>query len=367
MDRMSIRTSVRALPAYRFTPRPEPVKLDQNESPEDLSAELKQRVLEAMGRVAWNRYPDLTPRRLEHALARRHDWDPDGVVVANGSNVLIQALAIVSALGRSLITVKPTFAVYAAQAHLLDAELVEVPLGPGFALPLEGLGRAMERRSGALFVPNPAAPTGNLHAAPEIDALLDAVPASVLPVLDEAYAEFTGRDHLATVRAHPGAVSLRTLSKAAGLAGVRVGYALTTPETAQEVRKALLPFSVTGLQVAAAEVVLQHPELIEARVAHVTRERARMLAALEPLAGVTAHPSVTNFVLFRVDDPAGVYSALLARGIVIRRQDHLPGAEGCLRVSVGTVAENDAFLAALPEALAAARSPVLQDMGADHD
>lgn len=367
MDRMSIRDHVRALPAYRFTPRPEPVKLDQNESPDDLPDALKQQVLEALGRAAWNRYPDVTPRSLERALARRHDWDPDGVIVANGSNVLIQALAIVAALGRSIVTVRPTFSVYAAQAHLLDAELVEVPLGEGFALPLDGLRRALDGRRGALFVPNPAAPTGNLHPVPEIDALLDAVPEDVLPVIDEAYAEFAGQDHLPLVRARPGAVSLRTLSKAAGLAGVRVGYALTTPETAQEVRKALLPFSVTALQVAIAVAVLDHPELIEARVEHVTRERERMLGAMREMPDVLPFPSVTNFLLFRVERPAEVYAALLRRGVVIRRQDHLPGADGCLRVSVGATDENEAFLAALPEALDEAQDPAATDREAAHD
>lgn len=367
MDRMSIRESVRRLPAYRFTPRPEPVKLDQNESPEDLPEALKRQVLEVLERTPWNRYPDVSPRSLERALAKRHDWDPDGVVVANGSNVLIQALAIVAALGRSVVTVRPTFSVYPAQAELLDAELVEVPLGDGFALPLDGLRRALEGRSGALFVPNPAAPTGNLHPVPEIDALLDAVPDSFLPVIDEAYAEFAGQDHLPLIRARPGAVSLRTLSKAAGLAGVRVGYALTTPETADEVRKALLPFSVTALQVAIAEAVLAHPELIEARVERVRSERERMLGAMRAQPGVTPFPSVTNFVLFRVDRPAELYAALLRRGVVIRRQDHLPGAEGCLRVSIGSSRENDAFLTALPEALAEARDLAATNREAAHD
>src|SRR5690606_34129255 len=116
--------------------------------------------------------------------------------------------------------------------------------------------------------------------------------------------------------------------------------------------KVLLPFSVGTLQVATALAVLERPEVIAARVAAVARERGRLLSELQRLPGVRPYPSDTNFVLFEVEDPAAVHLALLDRGIVIRRQDHLPGAGGWLRVTVGNEAENDAFLAALKTTVA---------------
>ena len=342
---------MKALAPYHFTPHPEPIKLDQNESPDDVPELIKVRVMQQLAGVAWNRYPELSPAKLEGKLAAKHEWPTAGVVVANGSNTLIQALTIVAGLGRKVITVAPTFAVYAAQARLLEARLIEVPLGADFALPSSALLSAMAGGPGVLFLANPAAPTGNLFSAAQVEELIAAGADQTLVVIDEAYAEFAGADLVKLVARYPNAVILRTFSKAFGLAGARVGYALAHAEVAQEVRKALLPFSVNPWQVAVASVLLDEEDLVSARVQHVKDERARIVAALAEMPGVRPFPSEANFVLFRTSDPAGVYERLLAAGIVIRRQDHLPGAAGCLRVSVGTSSENDAFITACRSAV----------------
>ncbi len=354
MGEMVIREEVRRLPAYAFTPHTQPVKLDQNESPDE-APEVARAIAEGVASAALNRYPDLHPVELERALAEGNDWPVDGVVVANGSNVLIQALAIAAGIGRSVLTVAPTFAVYSAQARLLGAELVEVPLGPGFSLPEEGLTRALDGRGGVAFLADPAAPTGNAMDAAALARFARAAHATGrwLTVIDEAYAEFAGVGHDDLVRELPTLVRLRTFSKAAGLAGARLGYALAPPEVAVHLRKVLLPFCVGSPQVAAGLAVLQRPDLVAARVATVRAERPRLADAMARLPGVTVYPSVTNFLLFAVDDPAGVHARLLERGVVVRRQDHLPGLDRCLRVTVGRPSENDAFLAALEGALAA--------------
>lgn len=349
---MSIRPAVRALARYQFTPRDEPVKLDQNESPLDLPEPLRRRVLERLGAVAFHRYPELHPVTLERALAERHDWDPEGVVVTNGSNVLLQALAIVAGIDQTVFTVAPTFAVYALQARLLGAELVEVPLEEGFALPGRGLLEAMAGRRGVLFLANPAAPTGNLFPEASLEPLLDAARGSVTVVLDEAYAEFAGSDHRPLVRRYPGtAISVRTFSKAQALAGGRIGYGLMDPGLAAEVRKAVVPFSLSSLQVAVALSVLEAPEVVAERVDRIRGERRRLFGALTALEGVEVFPSAANFLLFRVADADAVYRGLLRSGVVVRRQDHLAGLRGCLRVSVGTPDENDAFLRCLADVL----------------
>lgn len=354
---MTIRTAVKALAPYRFTPRPEPIKLDQNESPDDVPEVVKERVARALANVAWNRYPDLGPRMLEARLAERHGVPAEAVVVANGSNTLIQAITIVSGVGRSVVTVAPTFAVYSAQARLLGAELVEVPLLPGFALPERDLAAALAGRAGVLFLANPAAPTGNLFEESAIERLVEAAGPELLVVLDEAYAEFAGKNLEGLAARHENVVILRTFSKALGLAGARVGYALAHPEVAEELRKALLPFSVSAWQTTVATTLLDEQGIVAERVRHVLAERRRLGAALAALPGVEPFPSEANFILFRVADPEAWYRRLLEAGVVIRRQDHLPGAERCLRVSVGTCSENDAFLAAC-EAAAAADVPL---------
>jgi histidinol-phosphate aminotransferase len=349
---MSIRASVRALARYHFTPRTSSVKLDQNESPFDLPDAVKAAALERLRSTAWQRYPELHPRSLEEALAQRHDWDPDGVVVTNGSNVLLQALVIVAGIGQAVLTVTPTFQVYGMQARLLGAELIELPLDDAFALPVRPLLDAMSGRRGVVFVANPAAPTGNVHPSEALQALLDRAGSDWLVVIDEAYADFAGVDHRDLVARYPQALIVRTLSKAFGLAGARVGYGLMRAELASEVRKGLLPFSLSSLQTAVALAALDHPRYIEERVALARRERDRLVEGLAAVPGVEPFPSRTNFVLFRAPNAERVHRGLLERDVAIRRQDHLPGLEGCLRVTAGAPDETDAFLDAMREVAA---------------
>jgi histidinol-phosphate aminotransferase len=344
---MNLRPEVRALPPYRFEAHDTSIKLDQNESPEDLPPALKEAALARLARAPWHRYPDLHPEGLAQRLGARHGWPTEGVVVAGGSNVLIQALTVVAGLGRRVATVTPSFSVYGLQARLLGADLVEVPLGPGFALPTAELEGVLAQGAGVAFIAAPMAPTGNAVAAADLDRLARAAGERWLVVVDEAYAEFAAVDHRDLARRHPHVVRLRTFSKAFGLAGARLGYALADPEVAAALRKALLPFSVSALQVAVAEAVLDAPDVVDDRVARLVAERERLVAALRARPFVETFPSVTNFVLFRVADAASVHEGLRARGVLIRRQDHLSGLEGCLRVSVGLPAEIDAFLHAL--------------------
>lgn len=353
---MTLRREVLELPGYSFSARAQPIKLDQNESPYDLPEALKAEVLERLAQLPFNRYPDLGAERLRAALAARCGWPEEGVVVAGGSNVLIAALVTAAGLGRTVLTLKPTFSVYALQAKLQGARLVEYPLGPDFALPEAALAHELSSGGGALFLAQPAAPTGNLHPWEAVERLAEAAAGKWLVVLDEAYHEFSreaGDRGLALVKRHPHLLSLRTFSKALGLAGARLGYALAHPEVAREVQKVILPFSVSALQQAVGAVALEHPEVAEARVAEAKRERERLMEGLRTLPGVAPYPSSANFILFRVADAQATHAGLLERGVVVRRQDHLHGLEGCLRVSVGTPAENEAFLKALAETLEA--------------
>jgi histidinol-phosphate aminotransferase len=351
---MKLRAEVLGLPAYRFEAHDAAVKLDQNEAPEDLPEALRRSALERLERQPWNRYPELHPQGLAARLGARHAWPAEGVAVAGGSNVLIQAATIVAGIGRRVATVSPTFSVYALQARLLGASLVEVPLGPGFALPTEALLEVLRDGEGVAFVATPMAPTGNAVDPSDLERLAAAGGDRWLLVVDEAYGEFAHVDHDALARAHPQVVRLRTLSKAFGLAGARLGYALAHPEVAVQLRKALLPFSVSALQVAVAEAVLDAPEIVAERVARTVSERERLRAALVARTDVAVFPSVANFVLVRVADAAATYAGLLERGVLVRRQDHLPGLEGCLRVSVGAPDENDAFLQAFDAVAATA-------------
>lgn len=349
MDAMSVRPEVRALPAYAFEARPAAIKLDQNESPLDLPEGLRDRVLAKLASGAWNRYPEMHPMGLAATLGARHDWPAEGVTVAGGSNLLIQTLTIVAGLGRRVLTVAPTFSVYALQAKLLGAELTEVPLGPGFSLPVDALRAELARGEGVLFLASPMAPTGNRVPLADLRRVVEAAGPGWMVVIDEAYAEFSGDDHR-SLAASSQVVRLRTMSKAYGLAGVRLGYAMAQPELSEQLRKACLPFWVSAMQVAVAEAVLEEEGLLEERIGRTLAERDALAVALASRPGVEVFPSVTNFLLLRVADAGARYRQLQQAGVLLRRQDGLPGLSGCLRVSVGTPEENVALLEAWDQA-----------------
>lgn len=341
-----LRDAVRNAPAYHFSAQKAAIKLDQNESPYSLPADLQTQVLEALKASAFNRYPELDARSLKLKLAERYSWPAEGVVVTSGSNVLIQAFVTAAGIGQQVLSVTPTFSVYPLQAKLQGAELIEVRLGEDFTLPLVGLLDKLERGRGVLFLANPAAPTGNLFGEDDLERLAQASAKNWLLVVDEAYHQFSGTNALSLVERYPHVATLRTFSKAFGLGGVRLGFGFMQPELAEQIQKVVMPFSVSALQTETAKVVLDAPDFVEARVKEALQEREKLFGALNALPNVTPFTSKTNFILFKVPDAAGFYEQLLDRGILIRRQDHLPGLTGCLRVSVGTPAENQMFIEA---------------------
>ena len=344
LGNQGLRDAVRDAPAYHFSAQKAAIKLDQNESPYSLPDEMQARVLEALKTVAFNRYPELDAHSLKLKLAERYDWPAEGVVVTGGSNVLIQAFVTAAGIGQQVLSVAPTFSVYPLQAKLQGAELVEVPLGEGFTLPMTGLLERLEHGQGVFFLANPAAPTGNLFSEDDLERLAQASAKNWLMVVDEAYHQFSGTNALGLVKRHAHVATIRTFSKAFGLGGVRLGFGFMQPKLAEQIQKVVMPFSVSALQVETAKAVLDAPDFVEARVREALQEREKLFEALNALPDVNPFRSETNFILFKVPDAASFYEHLLDKGILIRRQDHLPGLTGCLRVSVGKPAENQRFI-----------------------
>ncbi|WP_341909644.1 histidinol-phosphate transaminase [Polaromonas sp. YR568] len=351
-----VRPAVLASPDYPFSPVDAAIKLDQNESAEDFPAPLKALVLERLAQQDWHRYPDLNSDRLRAAIASHDSWPAPGVVVTTGSNVLISLLIQMSALEGRVITVKPNFALYGLDARLLGAALTEVPLKVDYTIDVDAVidaltstlpsdGPTRSAPAGVIYVPRPHAPTGSLVALQDLERLADASTGWLL-VIDEAYHQFCGTDATALARRYPHVVLLRTFSKAWGLAGVRLGYALASDHIAAQLQKLVPPFAVSVMQTICAEVALAHPGYMHDRVAATLAERERVSAALADYPSWQVIPSHGNFLLIRTPDAAAAFNALLARGVLVRRQDSHPGLEGCIRVSIGTRADNDAFLKA---------------------
>ncbi len=342
-----VRSQVRNAPLYPFTPTDAPIKLDQNESPFDVPLGLKREIFARLEQISWNRYPEMHAEGLKQKISALEDWDVAGVVLAPGSNVLIYALAQIAGIGQRVLTVAPGFALYALSGKLLGSNLTELPLEPDFSLPVDDLCSELQRGGpGILFLAEPHAPTGALHSTSNILKILESARGEWLVVLDEAYVQYTNSSLKHLALEHDNVAILRTFSKAWGLAGVRLGYLLSNPNLAANVQKMLLPFNISVLHQVTAEVILEHPEITKSLVEQTIFERDRMMHALQAHPNWTPYPSHANYILIRTGDARRVHAQLLERGILVRRQDSYLNLEGCIRVSIGTTFENDAFIAA---------------------
>ncbi|MDP2074781.1 histidinol-phosphate transaminase [Hydrogenophaga sp.] len=347
---LPVRPAVLNSPDYPFSPVDAPIKLDQNESFADFPDRLKAIALERLRHLPWHRYTDLHAESLSEAIAAHDGWSASGTVVTTGSNVLIALLIQLCALGGRVVTVTPNFALYALDARLLGASLTEVPLRDDASLDMDAviasLGASQsDGPHGVIYIPRPHAPTGSLCALDELERLAQACPGWLL-VVDEAYHHFAPDDARELARRHDHVVLLRTLSKAWGLAGLRLGYALASDSVARQLRKLVPPFGVSLMQSVCAQVALEHAGYVRERVATTLQERERMATALQAHPTWRALPSHANFLLIRTPDASAAHAALLAQGVLVRRQDSLHGLQGCIRVTVGTADENSAFLRA---------------------
>jgi histidinol-phosphate aminotransferase len=321
------------------------IKLDQNESPEDFPAPLKARALERLAALPWNRYPDLAGEEVRAQLARHEEWPEKGIVLAPGSNLLI--LALCSAANRVLDTA-PSFPYYKGGATAAGTPWEAVALLDGFALPVDGLLAKMDRTlPGVLFLPNPHGPTGKLFEPAGIERLaLRARETGWILIVDEAYHAFAGTDYRPLARANPNVGVLRTFSKAWALGGIRAGYLLASPRVAAVAGALLPPFRIPAHTAAILLTALEAPGYIAPMVARIRGERERLFAALSAHPRWRPYPSAANYILVRTPDAKAAYDHLLARGVLVRRQDHYRGLEGCIRITVGSPAENDALLLA---------------------
>ncbi|HEX9625399.1 MAG TPA: histidinol-phosphate transaminase [Acidiferrobacterales bacterium] len=350
-----VRPEIRALKAYAVPDARGMVKLDAMENPYSFPPALREEWLNALRAIDLNRYPDPAAPRLRQRL-REALAVPDGMelLLGNGSDELIQVIALaVAAPGRTILAPTPSFVMYEMIARFAGMQFVGVPLAEDFALDVEAMRAAIARhRPAAVFLAYPNNPTGNLFARAAVEAVIAAAPGLV--ILDEAYHAFAGDSFMADLARHDRLLVMRTASKQ-GLAGLRLGMLAGRPEWLAELDKVRLPYNINVLTQASAEFALEHGAVLEAQAARIRDERARLHSALAAQPGVRPWPSRGNFILFRVTarPASGVFDALKAAGVLIKNLDAAGGPlAGCLRVTVGTPEENDAFLAALTRALA---------------
>jgi len=360
-----VKPAVRQIRAYTLAAREAPVKINQNENPWDLPEAVKRRVLEKALVRPWARYPDFDPRELTEALAGFSGWRADGILAGNGSNELIEALLLVTVgPGASVVIPEPTFTLYALLTGILGGEGVRVPLTAELRYDTEALIDARRQSEAAVtIVCSPNNPTGTSLSRQGLERLCR--DGDGLVVVDEAYHEFAGETAVPLLEKHPNLVVLRTFSKAMALAGLRVGYLLSSPELVREVNKARLPYNLNFLTQAAAIAALEEHAVLEETVRRLVEERERLLRLLEDVPGVRAWPSKANFFLLELltAAPKAVFESLYRRGVLVRDVSSYPMLSRCLRISVGTPEENETFLHALGTALGEAGMDLSADTG----
>lgn len=347
-----IADQVRERAAYHVPAGVPRVKLDAMESPYGLPIEVRDRWLHALRDLAINRYPAADHyQQLKTRLAAEAGLAPGcGIVLGNGSDEILQNLLLALSPDVTVMAPTPTFVMYEQLAGLLGRRFVGVPLKDDFGLDVRALKDALIRHAPALlFLAYPNNPTGILYPRAEIEELLTIEDALI--VIDEAYypfAQTTVMDKLAT---HPQLMVLRTLSKQ-GLAGMRFGWLAADPLWTHELEKVRLPYNINSVTVATIGFALDYADVFADQARRIREERARLFGALDAIA--TVWPSEANFLLFRphkTHEAGRIHRELEAGGILIKNLSHHPDLAGCLRVTVGTPGENQAFLAALAQAL----------------
>lgn len=332
-----------------------PVRLNVNENPYQPPDVVVRDMTDAVARAiaGVNRYPDREALDLRQALASYVGVDPDQVWAANGSNeVMHQLLGAFGGPGRTLMSFTPTYSMYPVYARDTNTAYVTGARGPDHSLDLVVAGGLIQRiRPTVVVVASPNNPTGGLLPEDELVALHDMVAGHGLLVIDEAYVEFaTGSASAVTLLDRlPRLVVLRTMSKAWGMAGLRVGYAVAGPRIVDALRLVRLPYHLSAVTQAAALAALKHRDVLLAPVAEVVAERRQLIAWLAANA-IPSSDSQANFVLIGpLADSAGVFAALRDRGVLVRES----AGPGYLRASIGTPQENmalrEALLAVLPE------------------
>jgi histidinol-phosphate aminotransferase len=353
-----VKPGVRAQAGYTLRALPARRKLNQNECPHDFPPELKRSVLERAAAAPWMRYPEFVPARLLERLAAHYGWRPDGVVVGNGSNELIQAtLSVVLASGDAVVAPSPTFSLYRLLTGVLGGRYVPVPLGERFEFDLDRIVETTARERARVVVLNsPNNPTGSVLPEGAVERIL--AETGALVVCDEAYQDFGGPTALPLLHRSSRLVVLRTFSKAMGMAGLRFGLALAHPEVAGELAKGKLPYNVNLITLAAAEVALDHAELLAARTRGIAETRDRFLPRLAAIPGIEVFPTAANFVLIRCRArPAseGFRRLHEEHGILVRDVSGSAELAECLRISIGTEEDMEAVLDALSRILGEGR------------
>lgn len=292
-----------------------------------------------------NRYPDPHQKALKSRISEIKGIAAGSLFLGNGSDEAIDLVyRVFCEPGESnTVSIAPSYGMYEVAAAMNDVEFRKVQLRPDFSMDTEAMLAATDSKTRLMFICSPNNPTGNSFPAEQIEELLERFGGVV--VLDEAYIDFSVRPSLASlVKRYPNLIVLQTLSKAWGMAGLRIGLAVADPAVISLMSKVKYPYNINVVAQKMALMKLDEAAKDKA-VAEIVGQRFRLEKELRKCPEVKGiYSSDANFLLVRFDNPDEVYGRLLAGGVIVRNRSKVPGCEGCLRITVGTPAENDRLL-----------------------
>ncbi len=326
-------------------PSDQVIRLNGNENPFGPSPT----VAKALGAFQhYNHYPDPDQRQLRDALSGYLGAPPEQIVAGNGSDELIDmVLRMFLQPGENIVIPTPTFGMYAFSAQVCGGETRSIPRNHSFDIDVEAVVSAVDSKTKAIFLTSPNNPTGNIASDAEVRALLET---GAVVVVDETYYEFCGQTHLPLIEEYSNLVVLRTFSKWAGLAGLRIGLGVMHPDVARTMMSMKSPYNVNLAAEIALLASLEDRATLLERIQAIVSERNRMMELLGQIPGIETWPSQANFILCRLPEGRGgeIFEGLCRRGIFLR-YFNTPQLKDYVRASVGLPEETDAVIAALSE------------------
>lgn len=342
-----VRPEIRQIQAYHVQPASNMIKLDAMENPYSWTPAMQSAWIERMRGMAFNRYPDPSASRLRQILTENLNLsDQQAIVFGNGSDELIQIIMMaLSGSDRGVMSVKPTFVMYDMIAKFVGMPYHAVSLNPDFSLDFDAFIAAMQAHQPAVvFLAYPNNPTGNAFSRDQVEQILQQAPGLV--VVDEAYNAFAEDSFLADIADYSNLIVMRTFSKV-GLAGFRLGYMVGHQAWMAEFDKIRLPYNINVVTQQGVAFALEHQDVLIEQAQQIKHDRALLVAELSVLDGVEVYPSQANFITLRLTKGGAdrIFAGLKADGVLIKNLSPAGGllAE-CLRVTVGTPNENQAFL-----------------------
>ncbi len=348
--KLNFRRSVLELSPYAVSGHPAKIKLNQNESPYDLPADLKTEIVKEFLKISWNRYPEVFSTSLPKKFSSLFNLPEQSFIVANGSNELIYTVGMSIIKERTPVLIpQPTFYLFEKVASILEGRIIKVLAKPDLEFDNERiLDEARKMEKGIVILGSPNNPTGKSASRDFLIELLQSTGAIVL--VDEAYIEFS--DYPSAVdltKVYRNLVVLRTFSKAFSLAGLRIGYLVAHPDTSFEILKVKIPFTVNPLSEFTALKLLERKEFFEQRVSFLKNQKTSMIRELKTMEELRVIDSDSNFFLFATPiPPKKLFEELLdQRSVLVRDVSSYPMLESYLRVNAGSKEESNFFVESL--------------------